>query len=72
MALKQTVRFKSSRDGYIRLKITQEQARAMGIVYCENCGHPPNNHFGYVRGCAHCPTCKEFKEVISLSRYSNG
>lgn len=72
MALKQTVQFKSSRDGYIRLKITPEQARAMGIVFCGTCGHPPNNHFDYVRSCAHCPKCKEFKEVISLARYSNG
>jgi hypothetical protein len=68
--LQQTVRFKSSRDGYIRLKITQEQARALGIVFCENCGCPPNNHWDYVNSCAHHTTCKKFKEVISLARYS--
>ncbi len=53
----------------MRVEMTEEQARMLGIVHCAHCGWPPNNHFGNgERGgkCAHDPNCPGYKRKINL------
>ena len=55
----------AKKSKYITLKLTQDQAEALGIVWCV-CGHRPNNHFSFdARPCAHCE-CKKYRQEIFL------
>lgn len=51
----------------LNVQVTREQALRLGLVFCKNCPHPPNNHFCNGRGpgkpCAHCP-CKKYEERV--------
>lgn len=47
------------------IRVTREQALAMGILHCVHCGWPPNNHFGNGTPggkCAHVSACPGYKE----------
>lgn len=51
----------------IKVEMTLEQAKKLGIVFCESCGYPPNNHFDFgKRLCAHTDKCKGYKQAIRL------
>lgn len=51
------------------VKLTLAQAEALGIVVCESCGHPRNNHFDFDnKPCAHCgkSVCKGYKARFTM------
>lgn len=52
------------------VKLTLQDALALGIVFCD-CGHPPNNHFdfdgGKRRPCAHCK-CEQLHTHFSRGK----
>ena len=53
----------------MRIEMTLDQARALGIIRCAHCGLPPNNHWGNgERGglCAHDAKCPGYKQKIYL------
>lgn len=48
------------------VKLTMDQAKALGIVVCKHCGWPPNNHFDFTFNgkkmpCAHDNTCPGYE-----------
>lgn len=58
---------KVSRKKTYIVEMTEDQAKALGILVCESCGYPPNNHFDFEPfKCAHDPECTGLKPVIRL------
>jgi hypothetical protein len=48
---------------HITIRFTRSKALSLGLIVCE-CGHPPNNHFGFDdKPCAHCG-CKKYRETV--------
>lgn len=59
----------------MRITMTEEQARMLGIVHCAHCGWPPNNHFGNgEKGgkCTHDSKCPGYKRKINLPDPTRG
>ena len=61
----------------ITVKMTMGQAKALGIVFCQSCGHPPNNHFdftsnGIKKPCAHCLKPIKGEKMSSGTTYCLG
>jgi len=35
--------------------MSEKRALELGLIFCRNCPHPPNNHFDFgKKPCAHC------------------
>lgn len=59
------------------IEMTEEEAMSLGLLACESCGHPKNNHFDFRshdgerdKPCAHCPKeeCKGYKPVARVGK----
>lgn len=51
----------------VKVEMTRSQALKLGIVRCEHCRYPPNNHFDFgQKKCAHDGSCPGYKEQIFL------
>jgi len=51
----------------VAIEMTREAALLFGLLICE-CGHPANNHFDYVKSCAHCDECKKYREKARVGK----
>lgn len=56
-------------------EFTEAEAKSLGLLVCESCGHPENNHFDFRsldgerdKPCAHCSKerCAGYKAVASV------
>jgi len=53
----------------ITIRFTRKEALELGLLVCENCGYPENNHFSFgKKPCAHDSKCKEYKEVVRYGK----
>lgn len=51
------------------VKLTLEQAEKLGIVKCESCGWPRNNHFDWgTMVCAHSVGCTGWKPRFTFGK----
>lgn len=51
------------------VEMTVKQAEMLGILRCESCGYPPNNHFEWgQRLCAHSNKCTGYVPGIRLPK----
>ena len=48
--------------------MTRQEALEQGLLSCDNCGYPINNHFGDGGPCAHDDSCKAYKEVAKVGK----
>lgn len=55
---------------YLTIKMTTTEAEAIGLLVCESCGWPRNNHFSYDKKiCAHAEyKCKGWKQTSKVGR----
>jgi hypothetical protein len=51
----------------ILFEMTRQQALEQGLLVCENCGYPENNHFDH-GPCAHDNRCKQYKETAKVGK----
>lgn len=53
----------------ILLEISREDALRIGLLCCEHCNWPPNNHFGFEPfKCAHDSMCPGYKERARIGK----
>lgn len=56
-------------EAAITLRMTRLEALRLGLIYCESCGYPPNNHFldQPEKLCAHTSKCTGYVEKVRYS-----
>lgn len=63
-------------DEVLTFLMTRATAESFGLLCCDTCGHPANNHWNFNEGCAHdgCPKYEERgrggMELVSNTRTS--
>lgn len=59
---------KSRNEQKVLIEMTRKQALEQGLLVCETCGYPENNHFNLTDECAHDSKCKKYKEYAKVGK----